>query len=58
MSRVLTYDEMAVINTLVDAWNAFLILPDQHDDDTTEFRSGIHRLQEKVMCRPTREAMK
>lgn len=50
----LTSAERFVINRLVDAWNAFVELPREHNDDVTEFRHGIHRLQEKVMCRPIR----
>jgi hypothetical protein len=52
--RELSADEKTVIDCLVLAWNAFLKLPVEHDDDVAEFRSSIHRLQEKVLCRPAR----
>lgn len=52
--RELTPEEAAVLAHLVSAWNAFLSLPIQHGDDITEFRHGIHRLQEKVLARPAR----
>lgn len=53
--RELTQKEQDVIDHLVRSWNAFLDLPIQHSDDITEFRHGIHRLQEKVLARPTRK---
>ncbi|WP_105430181.1 hypothetical protein [Neorhizobium sp. T6_25] len=52
--RELTQKEHDVVAALVEAWNAFLELPIQHGDDISEFRHGIHRLQEKVLARPTR----
>lgn len=54
----MTEQERVVIDRLVDAWNAFLLLPEEHDDDTDEFRHCIHRLQEKVMSRPIRRTLK
>lgn len=53
--RELTILEQDVIDNLVKAWNSFLQLPIQHGDDITEFRHGIHRLQEKVLARPARK---
>lgn len=53
--RELTEKENEVMAHLVSAWNAFVDLPIQHGDDLTEFRHGIHRLQEKVLARPTRK---
>jgi hypothetical protein len=52
--RELTPEEHEVMVHLVEAWNAFLNLPIQHGDDITEFRHGVHRLQEKVLSRPSR----
>lgn len=52
--REITQQEHEVLAALVEAWNAFLELPIQHGDDITEFRHGIHRLQEKVLARPAR----
>lgn len=51
---MLTKQEQEVINKLAEAWNAFIELPVEHDDDLTEFRQGIHRLQEKILARPAR----
>lgn len=53
--RDLTQKEQEVLEHLVKAWNAFVDLPIQHGDDTTEFRHGIHRLQEKILARPARK---
>ncbi len=53
----LTPAERRVVDRLVEAWNAFVELPREHNDDVTEFRHGIHRLQEKVMCRPIRRTI-
>ncbi len=53
-NRNLTNEEAQVIATLSDAWNKFLDLPLVGQDDTAEFRHGIHALQEKVMSRPIR----
>jgi hypothetical protein len=49
-------DEQAVLAALVEAWNRFLELPVEHEDDVREFRRMIHAAQEKVMCRPTRRS--
>lgn len=53
----MTDDEKAVVLLLAEAWNAFLKLPVDHGDDTTEFRHAIHRAQEKVMARAGRREM-
>ncbi|MDQ0422376.1 hypothetical protein J2045_003424 [Peteryoungia aggregata LMG 23059] len=53
--RELSPEEKLVLSHLVGAWNAFVALPIQHGDDISEFRHGIHRLQEKVMARPARK---
>lgn len=50
----MTPAEHRVMDALVAAWNAFVDLPSEHPDDITEFRHGIHRLQEKILARPTR----
>lgn len=50
----MTPNEQRVMDALVSAWNAFLELPSEHADDITEFRHGIHRLQEKILARPAR----
>jgi hypothetical protein len=50
----MTPQERVVFNHIVKAWNAFLLLPDEHVDDIDEFRRGVHRLQEKILARPER----
>jgi hypothetical protein len=50
--------EADVLRSLVDAWNAFLCLPIEHDDDVQEFRRMIHAAQEKVLCRPARRGLR
>lgn len=52
----LTADEHAVLNHLVDAWNAFNELPVQHPAHKQEFTQAIHQLQRLVMSRPTSRA--
>lgn len=44
--------ETSVINALVKAWNLFLNLPVDHPDAQTEFRFGIHSLQNMIFARP------
>jgi hypothetical protein len=53
----MTDSEKIVLTKLVEAWNAFLALPIEHPDDMTEFRHGIHALQEKVLAREARRVM-
>ncbi len=50
----MTDSEKFALAALVEAWNAFVKLPVEHPDDLTEFRHGIHRLQEKILARSTR----
>ncbi|CCF19081.1 protein of unknown function [Pseudorhizobium banfieldiae] len=57
-STGITNQERMVIDMLVGAWNAFCELPMEHGDDQVEFRHGIHRLQEKILARPTRRSLK
>ena len=54
----MTPDEKAVLDALAEAWNRFRDLPVAHDDDTSEFRSGIHALQDKIAARPTWRALR
>ena len=48
----MTESERYVVAQLAGAWNAFLALPIQHQDDVDEFRRLIHAAQEKVLARP------
>jgi hypothetical protein len=49
--------ENRVLDRLVDAWNTFVALPREHDDDIDEFRHGIHALQNMVLSRPVRRRL-
>lgn len=51
---MITKAEEDVIGHLVDAWNAFLKLPVEHPDDTTEFRHAIHAAQREILSRSGR----
>ncbi|WP_084581771.1 hypothetical protein [Sphingomonas azotifigens] len=57
MAESLTVQERAVVDLLAAAWNAFLSLPEQHNDDVHEFRRIIHAGQEKVLARPAVRAL-
>jgi hypothetical protein len=52
----LTADEVAALQGLTAAWSAFLRLPQDHPDEVSEFRRGLHILQDQVLARPTRRA--
>jgi len=54
VTNILTDDEAKVIEVLVEAWNAFCLLPVEHPDDAGEVRRAIHAAQAKVWARPTR----
>lgn len=57
ISPLLTDQENVVLNYLVDAWNACLLLPAERPCNTgdphAEFRDGINRLQDLIGARPT-----
>ena len=50
--------EKAVIDALAEAWNRYVELPVEHNDDLDEFRRAIHAAQAKVFMRPARRAYK
>lgn len=50
----MTKQEQKVLDKLTEAWNAFLVLPNQHNDDATEFRHALHQLQYLILSRPER----
>lgn len=54
----MTEEEKRVLTALAATWNLFVKLPIEHPDDLTEFRHGIHRLQEKILSREPRRQMK
>lgn len=51
-AALLSVAEMAVMNGLVEAWNAWVKLEPLHPDETTEFRRAIHAAQRITMARP------
>lgn len=51
---MVTKKEKKVLKHLAKAWNKFLKLPIQHDDDIDEFRHGIHNLQRLLAIREAR----
>jgi hypothetical protein len=53
----MTDDETEILNLLADAWNVFVHLPVEHSDDITEFRQGIHAMQNTILARPTRRTL-
>lgn len=54
----MTDDERKALDLLAQAWNAYLLLPDEGPHDTDEFRAQIHILQRQIMSRPTRRQMR
>lgn len=50
----MTDEERALVLALAKVWDNFLALPAEHDDDTQEFRQGIHFLQRMILARPAR----
>jgi hypothetical protein len=46
--------ELEIISLLVNVWNKYLELPEQHCCDRQEFCDAIHRLQHLVMIRDAR----
>ena len=49
---LLTLDECAVLNHLVEAWNMFLSLETLHPWEQQEFQAAIHVAQHILMSRP------
>jgi len=47
----LTKQEGKVMDSLVNAWNAFIKLPKEHPSDTQDFCNGIHQCQHILMSR-------
>lgn len=50
----LTESERAVVDALAAAWNMYIALPIEHQDDQDEFRRAIHAANAKVLMRPGR----
>ena len=51
----MTPAEAKVIDHLVEAWNGFVKLPQQHPQDHIEFNQAIHRCQHLIMVRQVRD---
>ncbi|MDK2757539.1 MAG: hypothetical protein KYX66_12465 [Blastomonas fulva] len=47
----MTEAEKVVLQSLVDAWNAYIHLPQEHGDDLDEFRAIIHTAQNHIAAR-------
>lgn len=50
----MTEEECALVMALAKVWDGFLLLPNEHDDDTAEFRQGIHAVQRIILARAGR----
>jgi hypothetical protein len=50
----MTDEERALVLALAKVWDSFLSLPVEHDDDTQEFRQGIHAVQRMILARSGR----
>lgn len=53
----MTEAEKQLVLMLAEVWNKYLELPSEHISDYSEFCTGIHRLQEKVLARPARREL-
>lgn len=49
--RQLTPDEHKCLAHLVEAWNTYRLLPEQHRSDLLEFMYAIHLAQNVVLAR-------
>lgn len=49
--------EIEVLDRLVQSWNAYVKLPQLHQDEVTDFRAAIHTAQRIIMARPVLEEM-
>ena len=50
----LTQEELKCLDSLADAWNSFVALPDKLEHDNQEFASVIHAAQNHVALRVAR----
>lgn len=53
----LTNMEMLAVRKVSEAWNAYLALPVEHDDDLADVRFHIHAINAKILMRPGRREM-
>jgi hypothetical protein len=54
---MLTKQELQCLNNLVDAWNVFMLLPELHPSDMSEFSQAIHVAQNIIMARPVQQTL-
>jgi len=47
----LTLPEGIIMDHLVEAWNAFIMLSKQHPSEVDDFADGIHKCQRMLMMR-------
>ena len=47
--------EKKVLDLLVDAWNEFIKLNEEHPDEQEDFKDGIHKCQYIIAMRIARE---
>ena len=52
-----TPEEREVVSALTRAWNLFLALPVEHQDDVDDFRRAIHVANAKVLMRSGRREL-
>lgn len=53
-----TEDERAVVLAIAEAWNRFIDLPVEHEDDREDFRRAIHVANAIVLKRSGRRQMR
>jgi hypothetical protein len=56
MENNMTLEEKEVMENIVEAWNKFIKLPDQFDDDIEDFRFSIHLLERILATRIIRRS--
>lgn len=54
----LTNREKAILDKTVELWNMIVSMPGDHPDDIQELKLDIHRIQDKIMARPTRRTLR
>ena len=54
----MTPKELLLLDKIGDVWNGFAELPEEHNDDSRDFRYFIHRLQDMVAARAAYRQLK
>jgi hypothetical protein len=55
---MITDKEKEVLNASIELWSKFLDLPKEHEDDNNDMRHHIHAIQNMILGRSTRRALK